>query len=97
MMGASSAMSQSSHSGSGGSSQSAAPQQAGSSSTNQVQVISVGAPRGPQNIGQAGAQQQQQQPIELRVKVESNDSHIVKVIANDVNNNGRLRTVIQNA
>jgi hypothetical protein len=96
MMGASAAMSQSAQSESGSSYQSAAPQQA-TTSTNQVQVISVGAPRGPQSLGQASAQQQQPQPIELRVKVESKDSHIINVVAKNVNDNGRLRTVIQNA
>jgi hypothetical protein len=91
MMGASSALAQTNQSGAAGNSF----QQdiARPTTSQQVQVINVGAAGRAQSAAQAAAYQ----PVELRVKVESNDSHIVRVVEKNVSDNGRLRTVIQNA
>jgi hypothetical protein len=59
-----------------------------------VLVIQVGAPGRAQDVGAA---QSQAQPLEVRLSVESNDSHIVKVVQKNVGKNGPLRVAIQNA
>ncbi len=90
MMGAASAMASTNSGGAAGSSsQQDVPRP---TSPQQVQVIQVGAAGRAQNIGQAAAAQ----PVELRVKVESNDSHIVRVVEKNAGANGRLRVVMQN-
>ncbi len=91
LMGAASALAQTNKSGDAGNSfQQDVPRP---TTSQQVQVIQVGAPGRAQSAGQVATAQ----PLELRVKVESNDSHIVRVVEKNVHDNGRLRTVIQNA
>lgn len=60
---------------------------------NQVQVINVAAPFGPQTPGQA---RQNQEPMELRLKLEVDEGIVVRHVEKNIRNNGRLRTVVQN-
>jgi len=89
MTGAAAAMAQTSQAGPGGSFQQSVPRPTASQ---QVQIINVGAPGRAQTPGQVSAA-----PVEVRLKVESNDSHIVKVVEKNVAANGRLRLVLENA
>lgn len=91
LMGAASALAQTNQAGAGASFQQAAPRPTSS----QTQVIQVGAAGRAQSAGEAAATKPSQ-PAEVVLRVESNDSHIVKVVERNAGANGRLRVVMAN-
>jgi hypothetical protein len=94
LMGAASSLTQNSQSNASASASSSQSVQQPATST-QPQVIQVGAPGRAQDAGAATASKPE--PLEVCLKVESNDSHIVRVVQNNVSKNGKLRVAIQNA
>jgi hypothetical protein len=65
-----------------------------SSTSSGPQVIRVGAPGRAQDEGSVGSAPQ---PQLITIKVESNDSHIVRVVDRNIKNNGQLRLAVQGA